>query len=218
MQIGPRIQTLRRSRGWTQEQLAQALKVSRQAVSKWEAGQAMPDGANLVALSRAFGVSTDSLLLGEESMPDSHAGVRDAQADRNRRIGLLFAYTGQALGLFISLLGLLVIRSQLVSASGFLMQIFSLLGFQLGYKWFPAGVDCGKWRLCYLRGCLWMMAFYLAGSCWGQSGACRPGRTAAGSRLRPSCWHIWRYACRGIGCCAKREKQRGRKWKSERQP
>lgn len=39
MQIGPRIQTLRRSRGWTQEQLAQALKVSRQAVSKWEAGQ-----------------------------------------------------------------------------------------------------------------------------------------------------------------------------------
>lgn len=38
MQIGPRIQTLRRSRGWTQEQLAQALKVSRQAVSKWEAG------------------------------------------------------------------------------------------------------------------------------------------------------------------------------------
>lgn len=39
MQIGPRIQTLRRSRGWTQEQLAQALKVSRQAVSKWEAGR-----------------------------------------------------------------------------------------------------------------------------------------------------------------------------------
>lgn len=129
MQIGPRIQTLRRSRGWTQEQLAQALKVSRQAVSKWEAGQAMPDGANLVALSRAFGVSMDSLLLGEEAMPDSYAGVRDAQADRNRRIGLLFAYTGQALGLFISLYGLLVIRSQLVSASGFLMQIFSLLGF-----------------------------------------------------------------------------------------
>ena len=111
MQIGPRIQTLRRSRGWTQEQLAQALKVSRQAVSKWEAGQAMPDGANLVALSRAFGVSTDSLLLGEESMPDSHAGVRDAQEDRNRRIGLLLAYTGQALGLFISLFGLLVILS-----------------------------------------------------------------------------------------------------------
>lgn len=73
MQIGPRIQTLRRSRGWTQEQLAQALKVSRQAVSKWEAGQAMPDGANLVALSRAFGVSMDSLLLGEEAMPDSYA-------------------------------------------------------------------------------------------------------------------------------------------------
>lgn len=163
MQIGPRIQTLRRSRGWTQEQLAQALKVSRQAVSKWEAGQAMPDGANLVALSRAFGVSMDSLLLGEEAMPDSYAGVRDAQADRNRRVGLMYAYMSQAMGLFISLLGLLVIRSQLVAAGGFLMQIFSLLGFQLGYKWFRASLDCRKWRLCYLRGSLWMMALY---PCW----------------------------------------------------
>lgn len=57
-----------------------------------------------------------------------------------------------------------------MAASGFLMQIFSLLGFQLGYKWFQAGVDCGKWRLCYLRGCLWMMAFYpcrlLLGTIW----------------------------------------------------
>lgn len=123
----------------------------------------MPDGANLVALSRAFGVSMDSLLLGEEAMPDSYAGVRDAQADRNRRVGLMYAYMSQAMGLFISLLGLLVIRSQLVAAGGFLMQIFSLLGFQLGYKWFRASLDCRKWRLCYLRGSLWMMALY---PCW----------------------------------------------------
>lgn len=178
----------------------------------------MPDGANLVALRRVFGVSTDSLLLGEETTSDAQADGGDARVKQNRRVGLMYAYMSHAMGLFISLLGLLALRLQLVAASGFLMQIFSLLGFQLGYKWFQAGVDCGKWRLCYLRGCLWMIAFYLAGSCWGQSGACRPGRTAAGSRLRPTCWHTWRYACRGIGCCAKREKRRGRKWRFERQP
>lgn len=173
MQIGPRIQTLRRSRGWTQEQLAQALKVSRQAVSKWEAGQSMPDGENIVALSRLFGVLTDFLLLGAETTSDAQAGGGDAQVEQNRQMGLMYAYMGQAAGRLISLLGLLVIRSQLAAASGFLMQIFSLLGFQLGYKWFPAGVDCGKWRHCYLRGCLWMMAIYpcqlLLGTIWSLS-------------------------------------------------
>lgn len=178
----------------------------------------MPDGANLVALSRAFGVSMDSLLLGEEAMPDSYAGVRDAQADRNRRIGLLFAYTGQALGLFISLLGLLVIRSQLVSASGFLMQIFSLLGFQLGYKWFQAGVDCGKWRLCYLRGCLWMMAIYpcrlLLGTIWSLS----PGPHSGWVKTASILLAYLAVCLPGDRLLPKREKRRGRKWRFERQP
>lgn len=133
----------------------------------------MPDGANLVALRQVFGVSTDSLLLGEETTSDAQADGGDARVKQNRRMGLLLAYMGQAMGLFISLLGLLVIRSQLVAAGGFLMQIFSLLGFQLGYKWFRASLDCRKWRLCYLRGSLWMMAIYpcqlLLGTIWSLS-------------------------------------------------
>ena len=133
----------------------------------------MPDGANLVALRQVFGVSTDSLLLGEETTSDAQADGGDARVKQNRRVGLMYAYMSQAMGLFISLLGLLALRLQLVAASGFLMQIFSLLGFQLGYKWFQAGVDCGKWRLCYLRGCLWMMAIYpcqlLLGTIWSLS-------------------------------------------------
>lgn len=123
----------------------------------------MPDGETIVALSRLFGVSTDSLLLGEETTSDAQADGGDARVKQNRRVGLMYAYMSQAMGLFISLLGLLVIRSQLVAAGGFLMQIFSLLGFQLGYKWFRASLDCRKWRLCYLRGSLWMMALY---PCW----------------------------------------------------
>lgn len=89
----------------------------------------MPDGANLVALRRVFGVSTDSLLLGEETTSDAQADGGDARVKQNRRVGLMYAYMSQAMGLFISLLGLLALRLQLVAASGFLMQIFSLLGF-----------------------------------------------------------------------------------------
>lgn len=129
MGIGPRIQALRWNRGWTREQLAQALEVSRQAASQWEAGQAVPDGETIVALSRLFGVLTDFLLLGAETTSDAQADGGDARVKQNRRVGLMYAYMSQAMGLFISLLGLLALRLQLVAASGFLMQIFSLLGF-----------------------------------------------------------------------------------------
>ena len=52
---------LRREKGLSQEQLADLMDISRQAVSKWEAGQSMPDLARLVALAELFGVSLDAL-------------------------------------------------------------------------------------------------------------------------------------------------------------
>jgi len=53
---------LRKSKGFTQEQLAEELDVSRQSVSKWESEQAVPELDKIVALSRIFDVTTDYLL------------------------------------------------------------------------------------------------------------------------------------------------------------
>lgn len=55
-ELGARIRTLRKERGLSQEALAQALEVSRQAVTKWEDGSSLPSTANLFALSGFFGV------------------------------------------------------------------------------------------------------------------------------------------------------------------
>jgi transcriptional regulator with XRE-family HTH domain len=65
MIIGEKIQQLRKSMNLTQEQLAEKLGVSRQAVSKWELGEALPDIENIVLLSKVFQVSTDYLLNAE---------------------------------------------------------------------------------------------------------------------------------------------------------
>ena len=62
MELPEKIYTLRRQKGMSQEQLAEALEVSRQAVSKWESGRSVPDPDKLVALSRFFSVSVDWLL------------------------------------------------------------------------------------------------------------------------------------------------------------
>lgn len=55
-ELGARIRTLRKERGLSQEALAQALEVSRQAVTKWEDGSSLPSTANLFALSGFLGV------------------------------------------------------------------------------------------------------------------------------------------------------------------
>ena len=66
MNISDRIQALRKSRGISQEQLADVLGVSRQAVSKWEAEQSSPDLERIVAMAEYFDVTTDYLLRGIE--------------------------------------------------------------------------------------------------------------------------------------------------------
>ena len=60
--LGETIQALRRQKNLTQEQLAEQVGVSRQAVSKWELNTALPDTDKLVPLARALGVSVDELL------------------------------------------------------------------------------------------------------------------------------------------------------------
>lgn len=62
MTTGQKIQTLRKQRGLTQEQLAQRLEVSRQAVSRWELDESLPETANLLPLGEVLGVSLDTLL------------------------------------------------------------------------------------------------------------------------------------------------------------
>ena len=62
MALPEKLYTLRKKSGLSQEQLAEALNVSRQAISKWEGGSAMPESDKLLALSNYFGVSLDYLL------------------------------------------------------------------------------------------------------------------------------------------------------------
>ena len=65
MILAGKIMTLRKKAGWSQEELAARLNVSRQSVSKWEGAQSIPDMDKVVQMSRLFGVTTDFLLKDE---------------------------------------------------------------------------------------------------------------------------------------------------------
>lgn len=64
-ELGRRVQQLRKAKGFSQEELADRVGVSRQAVSKWEGGQTAPDLERLLALSKQLDVTTDYLLTGQ---------------------------------------------------------------------------------------------------------------------------------------------------------
>ena len=86
MNLGDRILTLRKSVGLSQEQLAEVVGVSRQAISKWETVQTVPDLDKLIKLALAFSVSTDELL-GIEAKEKS--GAECKAADRETPIEAL---------------------------------------------------------------------------------------------------------------------------------
>ena len=66
MNMADRIQYLRKARGMSQEELADIIGVSRQAVSKWESEQSTPDPEKIIILSEVFEVTTDYILKGIE--------------------------------------------------------------------------------------------------------------------------------------------------------
>lgn len=66
MHFPEKLLTLRKANNLTQEQLAEKLEVSRQSVSKWESGQAVPELEKIITLSAIFDVTTDYLLKSSE--------------------------------------------------------------------------------------------------------------------------------------------------------
>lgn len=78
MILADKILMLRKQNGWSQEELAEMLQVSRQSISKWESGQSIPDIGRIITLSQIFGVSAD-FLIKDELETDPHTDVVDVQ-------------------------------------------------------------------------------------------------------------------------------------------
>ena len=81
MILADKIIKLRKKMGWSQEELAERMNVSRQAVSKWESAQSTPDLERILQLSALFGVSTDYLLK-DEIETEEFTEVADSNARR----------------------------------------------------------------------------------------------------------------------------------------
>lgn len=85
MTMGEKILHMRKARGWSQEELAERMNVSRQAVSRWESDSAKPDADKIIALCDLFGVSADYLL--REEYSGERTAVSAAKPVRKWNVG-----------------------------------------------------------------------------------------------------------------------------------
>ncbi len=83
MILADKMIALRKRAGWSQEELAEKMGVSRQSVSKWEGAQSMPDLDKILMLSSIFGVSTDYLL--KDEIEDIPGPTQDTETEEKRR-------------------------------------------------------------------------------------------------------------------------------------
>lgn len=93
MNLADRIQYLRKQKGYSQEDLADKVGVSRQAVSKWESEQSTPDSEKVIAMSELFEVTTDYLLKGIEPLP------KDVTQPKKKPNASIFSLVGTAFNL-----------------------------------------------------------------------------------------------------------------------
>ena len=81
MKFSEKLIALRKQKGWSQEELAEKLDVSRQSISKWESGQSLPESERIVQIAQVFGVTTDHLLI-DEQMPAPSTGPSGPEGAR----------------------------------------------------------------------------------------------------------------------------------------
>ena len=101
MNMADRIQYLRKTNGISQEELADKLGVSRQAVSKWESEQSLPDLGKIITMSDYFGVTTDYILKGIEPVADKE----QKSSELTSKILYIASTAFVAIGLFSAFAG-----------------------------------------------------------------------------------------------------------------
>ena len=92
--LSEKLYKLRKDSGFSQEQLAEQLGVSRQAVSKWESGTAIPESDKLIAISNYFGVSVDYLLKDDEENRIKTTNNKSDEEKAKMIIGIITCMVG----------------------------------------------------------------------------------------------------------------------------
>lgn len=195
MNIADRVQNLRQAKGISQAELADKIGVSRQAVSKWESEQSIPDIEKIVIMSDYFEVTTDYLLKGIEPKPSKTENRPDAG---------VFAIIGTAIN-FIGLIAAIAVwRMEQISSAvavGLVLMAVGCAGFAIGQQ---IGKEKAKAKKLFKLVNLWILLLipvsvcfnFLDGYFGGYAGLIAPYPLLGNSLVSYGlCWLIYGGIC-----------------------
>ena len=133
MKLSDKIVGLRKSNGMSQEDLAEKLDVSRQAISRWESGAAMPDANNILQLSKLFGVTTDYLLNDDYQSDNDLPKVKEVQNDNLGQI-MIYLVTLEVMILLMQFMTTFILQNVFFAFLSFLPFVAAIGGFEYAYQ------------------------------------------------------------------------------------
>ena len=133
MKLSDKIIKLRKANGWSQEELAEKLNVSRQAISRWEGASAQPDATNILQLSKLFGVTTDYLLNDEFESDNDLPKVKQLNDDGIHQI-MIFMVTLEVMILIIQFMTTIILQNVFFGVLSFIPFVAVIGGFEYAHQ------------------------------------------------------------------------------------
>ncbi len=133
MNLSEKIVGLRKSAGMSQEELAEKLNVSRQAVSRWEMGTAMPDAANILQLSKLFHVTADYLLNDEYQSDNDLPKVREMKTDGIHQV-MICLVTLEVMNLILQFMTVVILQNVFFGVLSFIPFVAMVGSFEYAYQ------------------------------------------------------------------------------------
>ena len=161
MNLSEKIVVLRKSNGMSQEELAEKLYVSRQAVSRWEMGTAVPDSTNIHQLGKLFHVTTDYLLNDEYESDDDLPQIKDVKTDGIRQVVILLI-TLEVISLIIQFATVIILQKVFFGVLNFLLFVAAVGGFEYVYhkKADTQNEEMKRIRIRFYTVSVWLGAYF----------------------------------------------------------
>ena len=131
--IGDNIKFYRKKNQLTQDDIAKECSVTRQAVSKWENGTAMPDASNILQLSKLFGVTTDYLLNDDYQSDNDLPKVKEVQNDDFGQI-MIYLVTFEVMVLLMQFMTTVILQNVFFGFLSFIPFVAAIGGFEYAYQ------------------------------------------------------------------------------------
>lgn len=164
MKLADKILNLRKTHGMSQEDLAEKLNISRQAISRWEMGTAQPDTPNVLQLSKLFGVTIDYLLNDDYESDHDVPAMKETEATKaeaNRQLAFIVLTGLNVMILSYQLIACFVLQNAIFSLAGTMLSIAAVVGFELGYrKIAPKSQGAKKYYCKFYVVAFWFAAYF----------------------------------------------------------